>query len=248
MALSGVALVGFLLAHIAGNLQIFLGAQVMAEYAAGLRRLGPLLWIMRIGLLVAVVAHTWSAIALMSANADARPVAYQHKRTNHASSFASRTMRWGGPILAIFILYHLLHLTYGFGFLDRLPYSPHNPYNNVLFAFHNPLNVGLYCLGMILVAFHTWHGVWSMLQSLGLNHRRYNRYRRLAAHGIAAFLLVAGLCIPIAVFTSSRVEAFREWSGIVPESVGCSTELASDKCPCEVDGNPDVCAAAAGDQ
>lgn len=248
MAVSGMALVGFLIAHVAGNLQVFLGAEVMAEYAAGLRRLGPALWLMRIGLLVAVVAHAWSAFALMSANADARPVAYQHKRKNNASTFAGRTMRWGGPILLIFIVYHLLHLTFGYGYSDALPYSPHNPYNNVLFSFRNPLNLGVYSLGMVLVAFHTWHGVWSMLQSLGLSHPRYNKYRHMAASGVAAFLLVGGLCIPLTIFASSHVESVREQTGLVPESVGCSPELATENCPCEVAGGADVCGAPTGGQ
>ncbi len=241
MAVSGVALVGFLIAHIAGNLQIFLGAEVMAEYAAGLRRLGPLLWLARIGLLVAIVAHAWSAVALMSANADARPVPYQHKRANHASTFASRTMRWGGPILAILIVYHLAHLTFGQGFSDKWPYSPHNPYNNVLFSFRSLLNVAIYSVFMLSVAFHTWHGVWSMLQSLGLSHARYNRYRTLTAHAVAAFLLVGGLVIPLSVFASSRSEEFKVWSGLEPQSVGCSPELATEDCPCEVEGSTDIC-------
>ena len=241
MALSGVALVGFVVAHIAGNLQVFLGAEVMAEYAAGLRRLGPALWIARIGLLVAVVAHAWSAVALMSANADARPVAYQHKRANHASTFASRTMRWGGPILALLIVYHLAHLTFGKGFSDQWPYSPHNPYNNLLFSFRSLLNVGIYSLFIISVAFHTWHGVWSMLQSLGLSHPRYNKYRKLAANAVAALLLTGGLVIPWSVFASSQSEKFSQWSGLVPESVSCAPELATKDCPCDVEGSADPC-------
>ena len=234
MAVSGVALVGFLIAHIAGNLQVFLGPEVMNEYAAGLRRLGPLLWVMRIGLLVAVAAHIWSAIALVSKNADARPVAYQHKRENHKSTFASRTMRWGGPILALYIVFHLLHLTFGLGFSPEQAYTPHNAYNNVIYSFSNPINVGVYCVAMLLTAFHTWHGVWSMMQSLGLSHPRYNHLRQMAASGVAAFLLVGGLSIPLTVFAASKSESFAQQSGLVPDTANiCYPELASDKFPCE---------------
>ncbi|MCA9580851.1 MAG: succinate dehydrogenase cytochrome b subunit, partial [Myxococcales bacterium] len=125
MAVSGVALVGFVVAHLLGNLQVFLGPEVMNEYAASLRKIPAILWGMRIGLLLAVIAHVLSAVALVSANAEARPVGYA-KVKHQKSTYASRTMRWGGPIILLYIIYHLLHLTFGFGFDADHPYTPHN--------------------------------------------------------------------------------------------------------------------------
>ena len=123
MAVTGVILFGFLIGHMAGNLQFFAGPEKINGYAESLRELGPLLWLMRIGLLVAVVLHITASIQLVRLQQEARPVSYT-KRSNAGSTYASRTMYWSGPIILAFLVYHLMHLTLGIG---GLPFEELRP-------------------------------------------------------------------------------------------------------------------------
>lgn len=195
MAVSGLAMFGFVVGHMTGNLKLYQGAEKMNEYAAFLRTVPALLWTARIVLLVALVAHVWSAIQLGSRNAEARPTGYRAKKSL-ASTYASRTMYWTGPILLFFIVFHLLHLTFGF----KVPeYTPHNVYNNVVLSFQQPLFVVVYVVGNLALGLHLYHGAWSMLQTLGLNHPKYNGLRQSAMAALVGLVVVANVSFPLMV-------------------------------------------------
>lgn len=223
MAVSGVMLVGFLIAHLLGNLQVFLGPDTINAYAASLRKFPAVLWAARLGLLGAVVAHIVSSVLIVNQNADARPVSYQ-KVTPGASTYASRTMRWSGPIVAMFLIYHLAHLTFGVGYSAEHPYSPHNVYNNLVYSFRQPIIAITYVVANILVAMHLRHGVWSALQSLGANHRKYNLLRERAAMGLAGFILLGNVSIPTAILLGAVEPTEQQY---------CFEELAKEAGECE---------------
>jgi succinate dehydrogenase / fumarate reductase, cytochrome b subunit len=195
MAVSGLILFGFLIAHMLGNLQVFLGREVMNHYAESLRANPPLLWTARVILLVSVVLHIWSSIDLALLKKQARPVAYV-KRGNVQASYASRTMMWSGPIIAAFVIFHLLHLTTG---TVHPRFVPLDAYDNVVNGFRVlPVSV-FYIVAMILVSMHLSHGVWSMFQSIGFSHPRYTPLiKKFAA--VFSWLLIAGfISVPLAV-------------------------------------------------
>ena len=197
MAVTGVILFGFLVGHMLGNLQVFLGRDVMNSYAETLHANMPLLWGVRILLLVSVVLHTWAAIQLTAVKASARPVAYS-KPGNVQGSTSSRTMMLSGPVIALFVIGHLLHLTTG---TIHPNFIGLKAYENVVVGFTNPIASGLYVVAMILVGFHLSHGVWSMFQSMGFSHPRYTPIiKNLSA--LAAWVIVAGfISIPLAVMS-----------------------------------------------
>jgi succinate dehydrogenase / fumarate reductase cytochrome b subunit len=199
MAVTGILLVGFVFLHMLGNLQVFLGPKAMNDYAAFLREFlhGQGLWIARGGLLVAVALHVWAATSLTLANLAARPVGYRAVQ-HQESTYASRTMVWGGPLLLLFILYHLAHLTTGHAhprFIDG------DAYRNLVVGLQNPWASAFYVLAMLALGLHLYHGVWSMLQSLGLSHPRWNPARRALASLVAGSVVAGNLAIVVAVFT-----------------------------------------------
>ena len=177
MALTGVALFGFVIAHMLGTLQVFLGPAALNAYALSLRHLGALLWAARIGLLVAAALHVWSAYSLTMMNRAARPQGYREKEYRE-STYASRTMRVSGPFLAAFIVYHLLHMTTG-------TVHPHFEDGGV----YQNLTTGLgvvpvalfYLAAMGALAFHLFHGIWSLFQTLGVGAPRYESAGRQVA-------------------------------------------------------------------
>jgi succinate dehydrogenase / fumarate reductase cytochrome b subunit len=197
MALTGLILFGYLVAHMLGNLQVFLGPQVINGYAETLHGNPPLLWGVRILLLVSVILHIWAALQLSSLKSAARPVAYV-KPGNVQASLASRTMMVSGPFIAIFVIGHLMHLTTG---TIHPRFAELRPYENVVTGFSNPVASILYIVAMILVGFHLSHGVWSMFQSVGFSHPRYTPLiRKFAA--VFSWILIAGfIAVPIAVLT-----------------------------------------------
>jgi succinate dehydrogenase cytochrome b subunit len=195
MAATGVVLFGFVLGHMAGNLQFFLGREHFDHYASVLRATPALLWGVRATLLVSVSLHIAASIQLTVLKRKARPIGYV-KQTAVDSSYASRTMMWSGPILAAFIVYHLLHLTLG---TAHPSFEEGHVYDNVIAGFSViPVSIA-YIVAMILLGMHLNHGVWSMFQSLGVGHPRYSAaLRRLAT--IFSVLVVLGFTsIPIAV-------------------------------------------------
>jgi succinate dehydrogenase / fumarate reductase cytochrome b subunit len=195
MALTGVILFGFVVAHVSGNLLVFAGPAKMNGYAAMLKASAVVLWGARIVLLASVVTHIASAVKLYKRRGEARPVAYGLKEP-HGSTYASRTMIWSGPILALFIIYHLMHFTVG----NAHPkFEPHDAYHNVVIGFSYPAVAGAYIISMLALGIHLSHGVWSMLQTIGVNRPNWEcALRRLAIlFGVA----VCGgfISIPVAV-------------------------------------------------
>jgi succinate dehydrogenase / fumarate reductase cytochrome b subunit len=172
MALSGAALVGFVIAHLAGNLQIFEGQEAINRYALFLRSLGELLWVARIGLILAVMVHIWTSIALTRENWAARPIGYATKHYIRATA-ASRSMIWSGLVVLGFIVYHLLHFT----FLKVHPQyaqlmdakGRHDVYSMMVLSFQQPLISAVYIVCVFLLCLHLSHGIQSMFQSLGFN-------------------------------------------------------------------------------
>jgi succinate dehydrogenase / fumarate reductase cytochrome b subunit len=201
MALTGVILFGYVVAHLLGNLQIFGDPDQINKYAAFLHNPANagLLWVARAALLVAVIMHIVASVQLWKLKSDARPVAYV-KKDDAAASYASRTMMWSGPIVAAFVIFHVLHLTVG-AVLPLQEIGPNEPNvrANVIAGFLNPAVSAFYILAMILLCMHLYHGLWSMFQSLGFSHPRYTpRLKKGAA--IFAILIAIGNCsIPIAV-------------------------------------------------
>jgi succinate dehydrogenase / fumarate reductase, cytochrome b subunit len=199
MALSGVALFGFVLVHMLGNLQVYLGPTLLDDYGRSLRALGhgTGLWVARGGLLLAAIAHVWSAYCLTRLNQKARPEGYR-ERENRESTLASRTMRWSGVVVLVFIVYHLLHFTIGTVHPDFVEGA-------VTHNFVTGLRVVwvavFYMVATLLLGLHLYHGVWSMLQTLGLSHPRYDALRKRAAAAFAALVVIGNLSFPLAVLT-----------------------------------------------
>jgi len=197
MAVTGVVLFGFVLGHMIGNLQIYLGPEVLDAYAHKLQSLGPALWGIRAVLLACVVLHIVSAIQLALLANEARPQGYL-KKASVASTYASRTMLWSGPIIAAFLVYHLLHFTVGSAHPN---FEFGKVYNNVVLGFQQPAVSLFYMISMVLLGFHLQHGVWSMFQTLGFNHPRYTPGLKAAATAFAVVIVVGNCSIPLAVLT-----------------------------------------------
>jgi len=195
MAVTGLILFGYLIVHMLGNLQVYLGREVMDHYAATLHGNPPLLWTARTVLLISVVLHIWASIQLSAIKSEARPIGYV-KRGNVQASLASRTMMWSGPLIAVFVVYHLLHLTTG---TLHPQFVELHAYENVVTGFQQPIAALAYIVGMIFVGLHLSHGIWSMFQSVGFSHPRYSpMVRRFAS--VFSWILIAGfISVPIAV-------------------------------------------------
>jgi len=197
MALTGLVLFGYVVVHMLGNLQLYLGPAALNAYAVKLREMPALLWGVRGLLLVSVVLHVWAAASLTRTNMDARAVGYRRRR-NRESSYASRTMRWSGVILLLFIVYHLLHLTFGTvhpSFVDG------DVYHNVVSGLQVGVAPLFYVVAMLALGLHMFHGVWSLMQTVGLSHPRYDRLRYAFAAFITAVVVIGNLSFPLAVMT-----------------------------------------------
>jgi succinate dehydrogenase / fumarate reductase cytochrome b subunit len=203
MAVSGLGMLGFVLAHLFGNAKMYLGAAEYNHYAESLKQLlvpimpeGLVLWLFRFGLIVFLALHVVSAAQLTAMNRRARPTRYQSSRDYIAANFASRSMRWTGLIMFLFIAFHLANLTFGWlvpGFVRE------DVYGNVVASFEQwPIAV-IYIAANIAVAIHLFHGTWSVFQSLGLNNPRYNGVRRGVAAGTATVVAVVNCSFPIMV-------------------------------------------------
>jgi succinate dehydrogenase / fumarate reductase cytochrome b subunit len=202
MAVSGIVLLLYLTAHMLGNLKIFLGEEDFDHYAHWLRGIGApavphsgALWTIRVVLAVAVVAHMWTAIALARRARAARPVRYAH-RPRVPGSYAARTMRWGGVIIALFVVYHLLDLTAG---VANPAGEPGRPYTNVTADFRHWWITAVYVLAVLAVGLHLRHGVLSATRSLGRHRPGSDRAARLFANGYAAVMTAGFLSVPLAV-------------------------------------------------
>jgi succinate dehydrogenase / fumarate reductase cytochrome b subunit len=199
MAATGALLFVFVVGHMLGNLQIYLGPEAINAYGEFLQELGHGggIWVARLGLLFAVGLHIWAATSLTLENWAARPQGYRRQRY-WASNYASRTMVWSGPILALFIVYHLLHFTVGSAHPD---FVRGDVYHNVVTGFRVWQVSAFYIVAMLALGLHMYHGVWSMLQTLGINHPRYDAWRRVFAALFTALLVGGNISIPVAVLT-----------------------------------------------
>jgi succinate dehydrogenase / fumarate reductase, cytochrome b subunit len=203
MAITGVALMGFVVFHMIGNLKLFLSKEELNLYGEALRDIpGHLLprtvflWTFRIGLIVAFVLHIHAAASLTIMNRKARPEAYKSPRDYVAADFASRTMRWTGIIVLLYLIFHLMDLTWGNA---NDEFVRGDPYNNLVYSLERVPVAIVYILANIALAVHLYHGSWSLFQSLGLNNPRYNPLRRQFAIGFALLILVGNLTFPVAV-------------------------------------------------
>jgi succinate dehydrogenase / fumarate reductase cytochrome b subunit len=197
MAASGLLLYGFVVGHMLGNLQVFLGPEAINAYAEFLQDFlhGQGVWIARGALLLAVALHVWAALSLTLANAAARPLGYREWQARE-SSYASRTMVWSGPLLLVFIVYHLLHFTVGNAHPD---FVRGDVFRNLVVGFQNPFASAFYILAMLALGLHMYHGFWSMLQTLGLSHPRWTRVRRGLSLLLAGAVVAGNISIPLAV-------------------------------------------------
>ena len=195
MAVTGLILFGFLVAHMLGNLQLFISMEQMNHYAETLHGNPALLWTARSVLIVSVILHMWAWIQLAAVKKAARPIAYV-KPSNVQASLGSRTMALSGPIIAIFVIYHLLHMTTG---TLHPKFVELHAYENLVNAFKVLPVAVIYVVGMLLIGSHLSHGIWSMFQSIGFSHPRYTpMIKKFAA--IFSWLLIAGfIAVPVSI-------------------------------------------------
>ena len=202
MAVSGIILVLYLIAHMIGNLKVFAGRESFNGYSHWIRTIGEpavpaqtTLTIIRIVLLAAVIAHIWAAISLWRQAKRARPNGYVTKKAV-AQSYASRTMRWGGVIVGLFVIYHILDLTMGVA----NPEGPGTtPYDRLVAGFSNPLITAVYVIALILLGMHLRHGIWSATQTLGQSNKRREKTVNLFALAFSVVLIGGFLLVPFSV-------------------------------------------------
>lgn len=230
MAVTGVLLLGFVLVHMWGNLKLFQGPTAINMYAEHLRLLGePILgyeqglWIARVVLLVAVLLHIWSAAQLWKLSNDGRPDSYsQRKPVQPAYTYAAYTMRWGGVLIALFIIFHILHFTLGVvGYWGEAHFehpftytetrmvdgevvgeeivSVYSVYENVVLGFQVWPVALFYIIAQLALGLHIFHGAWSMFQTLGLNNESYTFFWRGLALVLALAIVVGNISLPVAV-------------------------------------------------
>jgi len=197
MAVTGAVLFVFVVGHLIGNLQVFLGPQALDAYARALRRFPALLWGARSGLLIATALHVWAAWSLTSMNRRARPVGYR-KRRYRTTTYAARTMRWSGVILLLFVVYHLAHFTWGVRRVHP-DFREGAVYHNVVAGFRVVPVALLYVAAMVALGLHLRHGLWSMFDTVGWNHPRLSRLRDRCATVFALLITLGNVSIPLAV-------------------------------------------------
>jgi succinate dehydrogenase / fumarate reductase, cytochrome b subunit len=206
MAASGVVFILFVLAHMAGNLWAFAGQQAFNDYAHHLRVLGePMLpgngalWVLRLGLLAALVVHVYCAVVLWQRAHNARTSRYVVKK-NIASSFSSRMMRWGGLALLLFIIWHLINFTVGK--VNVTGGATNDPYNLLVDSFGVWWLTLIYLASMVALGMHLHHGVWSSAQTLGLTNNAKARRNAKVLGWIVAVVIAGGFCVvPLLVLT-----------------------------------------------
>jgi succinate dehydrogenase / fumarate reductase, cytochrome b subunit len=205
MAVSGVILLGFVVGHMIGNLKVYQGPDAFNHYAEGLQLFGDpffargqVVWLVRSVLLASVLIHIVAAAQLVTRSRRARPVGYKRFDNDLVFSYASRTMVWGGIIILLFIVYHLMHFTIGNAHPD---FVRADPYHNFVVGFSWwPVSLA-YIAAMIPLGFHLYHGFWSMLQTLGAANPKWNHLRRPFAAVLALIVVLGNISFPVAVLT-----------------------------------------------
>lgn len=205
MAITGLVFMGYVLAHMIGNLKLYQGTEALTTYEEFLRRLaypllpeGMALNLMRVVLALALIFHVVAAAQLTRMNHNARPDRYRSKRDYVAADFAARSMRWTGVIVLLFVLYHLADFT--LTWVNPAP-ADASLYDRVVASFQIPAVSAFYLFANLALGVHLYHGVWSLFQSLGWNHRRFNHWRRPLAVGFTVVVIGGNLSFPIAVLT-----------------------------------------------
>ena len=202
MAITGAILFVFVVVHMLGNLKAFWGPDKLNHYAEGLRSLGApffghgqLLWVLRVVLLACVAIHMLAATQLTLRSWAARPVGYRNK-PHLELSYSSRTMRWGGMIIGLYVVYHLMHFTWG----NAHPhFVPGDVYANLITGFQSVPVVAVYLVALVMLMLHLYHGLWSALQTVGVSHPEYDRMVHGLAAVVAVLLFVGFAVVPVSV-------------------------------------------------
>ena len=195
MAVTGFVLYGFVFVHMVGNLQLYQGPEKINAYAALLKSVPAVLWGFRAVLLGSVVVHAGAAFILWRRNRAARPVGYA-SQDFQAATITSRTMFWTGPMIGLFVVYHLLHLTVG---SVHPSFSHTDVYSNLVTAFSNPAVSIFYILAMVALGFHLFHGAFSLFQTLGLKTPKYEKPLKVVLMAVSTVIVVVNISFPIAV-------------------------------------------------
>jgi succinate dehydrogenase / fumarate reductase cytochrome b subunit len=199
MGVTGLILVGFIISHVASNLLVFSGPEGIDAYARFLRSTGKLLWVARSGLIIAAILHIDAAWQLTRRARAGRPINYG-KRTPQSSTWGARSMRWGGVLLLLFIVFHLFHLTFGNAHPSHPNFSHTTVYANVIAAFQSTWVVLFYEAAMVALGFHLYHGIAAMMLSLGASHPRFTPVWRTTATVLAVLVTIGFMVIPVAVY------------------------------------------------
>lgn len=209
MAVTGIILLGFVFVHMVGNLKVFLpDAELhLNAYGEYLRNIGEpifphtaLLWIVRSVLILSFVLHIHAATTLTILNRKARPVAYKGGRDYAAATYAARTMRWSGIIVLLYLVFHLMDLTWGNANPD---FVRGEPYNNLIESLQRWPVALIYIVANLALGLHIYHGAWSLFQSLGWNNPRFNIWRKRFAQVFAAIIVIGNVSIPVAVLAGA---------------------------------------------
>lgn len=195
MAVTGVMLVGWIIGHVLGNVLIFRGPGAVNQYAALLKSNMALLWGLRVFMLVVVTLHIVAAIQLVRQQRASRPVGYV-KQVPQQATIASRTIRWGGLVLALFLVYHILHMTTG---TLHPSFSHTDVYANMVIGLRVPWVAAIYLAAVVALGMHIHHGMWSVFQSLGISTAAVKPVRRRLATGISAVVFIGFAAIPLAI-------------------------------------------------
>jgi succinate dehydrogenase / fumarate reductase, cytochrome b subunit len=202
MAVTGVIFLLYVIAHMIGNLKIFFGQETFDAYSEHLRTLGAdifgyegVLWILRVVLLASLALHMWAAFSLWYRARRARPIGYQHR--SRQGSYAARTMRWGGVIIALFVIWHVLDLTLG----TVNPDPSGGAYAKLVASFDRPVVALFYILAMVALCTHISHGLWSGIQTLGGNSAVRQRSLKIFSVTVGVVIAVGFAIIPISVMT-----------------------------------------------
>ena len=211
MAVTGIIVLGFVLIHMIGNLKLYLGEDEFGvkhidTYGEWLRTVGEpaipengVLWIFRVVLILSFLLHIHAATTLTLLNRKARPVKYQGGRKYTAADYAARTMRWSGVIVGLYLVFHLMDLTWGTSGVASDSFEKGAVYSNLVESFSRWPVAGVYIVANVLLGIHIYHGAWSLFQSLGLNARRFNPWRRWFAIAFAAVIVIGNVSFPVAV-------------------------------------------------
>jgi succinate dehydrogenase / fumarate reductase cytochrome b subunit len=197
MAVTGLIWVAYLITHVLANLLVFQGPGRINAYSAFLHGTGGALWGARLVLIAALLLHLVAAVQLAGRQQEARPVGYAAGRKPQTSTLAVRTLRWGGALILLFLIYHILHFTIGSAHPDFLE---GNPYHNVAQGFQSLGVVVLYLIAMAVVGLHLYHGVWSSGRSLGVSPPSPRPLKRSLVLALAVLIWLGFSIIPIAVY------------------------------------------------